>query len=96
MDTPQSSTPEKDGTMTPKSEFPTASIPLSLRLYSRFTSEVDPRWADLILLGCFFVAGIVDSVVYNKYTCFVSMQTGEHQRTSLCTLDIRITTRERR
>lgn len=77
METPQS-TPDKDGTMTPDSEFPKPSLPLSSRLQSRFTSEVDPKWADAILLGCFLVAGIVDSVVYNKYTCFVSMQTGEH------------------
>jgi hypothetical protein len=80
METPQS-TPEKDGTMTPDSEFPKPSLPLSSRLQSRFTSEVDPKWADGILLGCFFVAGVVDSVVYNKYTCFVSMQTGEQHHT---------------
>jgi len=75
MDTPES-TLEKDETMKPESELPTPSMPLSKRLQSRMTSEVDPKWADAILLGCFFVAGIVDSVAYNKYTCFVSMQTG--------------------
>lgn len=68
---------EKDGTMNPDSDLPKPSMPLSLRLRSRLTSEVDPKRADAILLGCFFVAGIVDSVAYNKYTCFVSMQTGE-------------------
>ncbi|KIX09748.1 uncharacterized protein Z518_00829 [Rhinocladiella mackenziei CBS 650.93] len=75
MDTPQS-IPEKDGTMSPDAEFPRPTLPWSTRLVSRFTSDVDPRWADIILIGCFFVAGIVDGVAFNTYTCFVSMQTG--------------------
>ncbi|KAK5049881.1 hypothetical protein LTR84_003999 [Exophiala bonariae] len=76
METPRSFMSENDSTGTPDAEVPKATMSLSSRMYLRFTSEVDPGWADLILLGCFFVAGIVDSVVYNKYTCFVSMQTG--------------------
>lgn len=73
MDTPQS-IPEKDGTAT---EFATATMPWSRRIVSRFTSDIDTSWADTILVGCFFVSGIVDSVVFSTYTCFVSMQTGE-------------------
>ncbi|KAM0544120.1 hypothetical protein ACHAPJ_012002 [Fusarium lateritium] len=42
----------------------------------RFTSEVDVRWGDILLLVCFFVAGLVDSAAFNMYGCFVSMQTG--------------------
>ncbi|KAF5020974.1 hypothetical protein F66182_6986 [Fusarium sp. NRRL 66182] len=42
----------------------------------RFTAEVDVRWADILLLICFFVAGLVDSAAFNLYGCFVSMQTG--------------------
>lgn len=77
METLQSTLKEERTSTPPNSEFPQASKSLSSRLHSRFTSEVDPKWADLVLLGCFFVAGMVDSVVFNKYTCFVSMQTGE-------------------
>lgn len=76
METP-SSLSDKAGTMTPNSELPTSSLPWSLRLRSRFTSDIDTAWADTILVGCFFVAGIVDSVAFNTYNCFVSMQTGE-------------------
>ncbi|KAH7244435.1 uncharacterized protein BKA55DRAFT_85040 [Fusarium redolens] len=43
---------------------------------SRFTTEIDPRWGDILLLICFFVAGLVDSAAFNMYGCFVSMQTG--------------------
>ncbi|KAI1029908.1 hypothetical protein LB503_008387 [Fusarium chuoi] len=43
---------------------------------SRFTTEVDTRWGDILLLICFFVAGLVDSAAFNMYGCFVSMQTG--------------------
>ncbi|EEU39643.1 uncharacterized protein NECHADRAFT_62289 [Fusarium vanettenii 77-13-4] len=42
----------------------------------RFTAEVDVRWGDILLLVCFFVAGLVDSAAFNLYGCFVSMQTG--------------------
>lgn len=38
------------------------------------TSEVSTAWADLILLVCFFISGLVDSGAYNAYECFVSMQ----------------------
>ncbi|KAL2682426.1 hypothetical protein Neosp_006877 [[Neocosmospora] mangrovei] len=42
----------------------------------RFAAEVDVRWGDILLLVCFFVAGLVDSAAFNLYGCFVSMQTG--------------------
>lgn len=44
---------------------------------SRFAAEVDTRWGDILLLVCFFVAGLVDSAAFNMYGCFVSMQTGQ-------------------
>jgi hypothetical protein len=44
---------------------------------SRFTTEIDTRWGDILLLICFFVAGLVDSAAFNMYGCFVSMQTGQ-------------------
>ncbi|KAL2423926.1 hypothetical protein ABEF95_010001 [Exophiala dermatitidis] len=72
MQTPQSN-PEKDGAT---SEFLASDMFWSKRIYSRFTADIDARWADTILLGCFFVSGIVDSVAFSTYTCFVSMQTG--------------------
>ncbi|KAF4442644.1 hypothetical protein F53441_11685 [Fusarium austroafricanum] len=43
---------------------------------NRFTTEIDTKWGDLLLLICFFVAGLVDSAAFNMYGCFVSMQTG--------------------
>ena len=41
------------------------------------SQDVDESWADLILLVLGFVAGIVDSAVFNVWSCFVSMQTGK-------------------
>ncbi|CAF3451887.1 hypothetical protein SNK03_002785 [Fusarium graminearum] len=52
----------------PKGGFPTP--------VRRFTSDIDTRWGDLLLLVCFFIAGLVDSAAFNMYGCFVSMQTG--------------------
>ncbi|KAJ4003590.1 hypothetical protein NW752_011014 [Fusarium irregulare] len=43
---------------------------------SRFTADIKTKWSDLLLLLCFFVAGLVDSAAFNMYGCFVSMQTG--------------------
>ncbi|EXJ93388.1 hypothetical protein A1O1_01780 [Capronia coronata CBS 617.96] len=74
METPQSIR-EKDGTVT-DTDFPTTTMSWSQRARLRFTADIDTRWADTILVGCFFVSGIVDSVVFSTYNCFVSMQTG--------------------
>lgn len=43
----------------------------------RLGAEVDAEWADSILLGCFFCSGLIDSMAFNMYACFVSMQTGQ-------------------
>ena len=43
----------------------------------RLDAQIDAKWADLILLGCFFCSGLVDSMAFNMYACFVSMQTGQ-------------------
>ncbi|KAJ4316150.1 hypothetical protein N0V84_008006 [Fusarium piperis] len=53
-----------------KESTPTSSIS------RRLTTEIDVRWGDILLLVCFFVAGLVDSAAFNLYGCFVSMQTG--------------------
>ncbi|KAM0347397.1 hypothetical protein ACHAPU_004918 [Fusarium lateritium] len=50
---------------------------------SRFSAEVDTRWGDILLLVCFFVAGLVDSAAFNMYGCFVSMQTGQYHSSQL-------------
>ncbi|KAL4725685.1 hypothetical protein ACLX1H_007836 [Fusarium chlamydosporum] len=42
----------------------------------RFAADIDTKWGDILLLVCFFVAGLVDSAAFNMYGCFVSMQTG--------------------
>ena len=41
----------------------------------RLDAEIDAKWADLILLGCFYCSGLIDSMAFNMYACFVSMQT---------------------
>ncbi|KAF4991904.1 hypothetical protein FDECE_13870 [Fusarium decemcellulare] len=52
------------------------SLPSGSSISRRFAADVDVRWGDLLLLVCFFVAGLVDSAAFNMYGCFVSMQTG--------------------
>ncbi|KAH6682738.1 hypothetical protein B0J14DRAFT_673149, partial [Halenospora varia] len=38
--------------------------------------DIDTSWTDLILISCFLVSGIADSVAFNVWACFASMQTG--------------------
>lgn len=35
--------------------------------------DVDTTNADLVLIVCFFLAGLIDSGAYNAYTCFTHM-----------------------
>lgn len=44
--------------------------------------ELSDSWTDAILLVCCFVTGLLDAAVFNEWSCFVSMQTGELQETS--------------
>ncbi|KAH6648630.1 hypothetical protein BKA67DRAFT_661591 [Truncatella angustata] len=43
---------------------------------SYLTATVNRDWADLILLLCYFVTGLLDSASINTWGSFVSMQTG--------------------
>ena len=47
------------------------------QIQQRLDAQIDTKWADLILLGCFFCSGLIDSMAFNMYACFVSMQTGQ-------------------
>lgn len=38
--------------------------------------DVHEDWADIILVVLSFISGMVDSAVFNTWSCFVSMQTG--------------------
>lgn len=40
------------------------------------SQEVTPRWADTVLIVMCFATGLLDSAVFNVWSCFVSMQTG--------------------
>jgi hypothetical protein len=46
------------------------------RLKARMLSDIEPQKSHLVLIGLFFVTGLVDSAAYNIWSCFVSMQTG--------------------
>jgi Protein of unknown function (DUF1275) len=49
--------------------------------FSRWKSfldeEVTKSWGDAVLLLSCYVTGLLDSAVFNVWSCFVSMQTGE-------------------
>jgi hypothetical protein len=46
-------------------------------LRDHFDAELTESWADLILIVSSFITGLLDSAVFNVWSCFVSMQTGE-------------------
>lgn len=43
--------------------------------------DVHEDWADVILIILSFISGMVDSAVFNTWSCFVSMQTGMFSNT---------------
>lgn len=47
-------------------------------LRNHFDAEVTESWGDLILIAGSFITGLLDSAVFNVWSCFVSMQTGEN------------------
>ena len=48
----------------------------SIRWKKHFAQDVEKSWADLVLILACFTAGLIDSAVFNVWSCFVSMQTG--------------------
>lgn len=46
------------------------------KLSDHLTAKLDKDWADLILLLCYVITGLLDSTAVFIYGCFVSMQTG--------------------
>ena len=49
---------------------------LVTRLGAHLREEVSTSHADILMLICCLVSGLVDSTIYNAYGTFVSMQTG--------------------
>lgn len=47
------------------------------------TQELSTSWADVVLLLCYIVTGLLDSASTQAWNAFVSMQTGNP---SLCTM----------
>lgn len=44
---------------------------------ARMKDEVSHTWADVVLLLCYIVTGLLDSTAIQVWGAFVSMQTGE-------------------
>jgi hypothetical protein len=48
------------------------------RLKQYFFLDLERAYMSGALMVCFFISGLVDSVAFNSWNCFVNMQTGEH------------------
>ena len=46
------------------------------RLHKHFTADISKSWADIALLGCYIITGLLDSSSVFIWGSFVSMQTG--------------------
>jgi hypothetical protein len=40
--------------------------------------ELDVSWMGVHIIVSFFTSGLIDSVAFNSWNCFVSMQTGAY------------------
>jgi hypothetical protein len=50
------------------------------RLHKHFTADISKSWADIALLGCYIITGLLDSSSVFIWGSFVSMQTGKIHR----------------
>jgi hypothetical protein len=55
---------------------PKAPQPLASRWKDHLTAHVSRDWADLILILCYLITGLLDSASISVWGSFVSMQTG--------------------
>lgn len=46
------------------------------RLHKHFAADISKSWADIALLGCYIITGLLDSSSVFIWGSFVSMQTG--------------------
>ncbi|KAL8686018.1 MAG: hypothetical protein Q9218_007401 [Villophora microphyllina] len=62
----------EDNTVSEKGPTP----PTARRIRAHFNASITTNHADILMLSCCFISGLVDSTIYNAYGTFVSMQTG--------------------
>ena len=54
------------------------------RFLAYIEEDITEDWSDMVLLlGC-FVTGLLDAAVFNVWSCFVSMQTGQYLPLNVC------------
>jgi hypothetical protein len=53
---------------------------VATRLHKHFTADISKSWADIALLGCYIITGLLDSSSVFIWGSFVSMQTGKTRR----------------
>lgn len=68
---------EKDGTQLEQTASSGRDANAIGRLRAHLNNDVSTAHADVLMLTCCFISGLVDSTIYNAYGTFVSMQTGK-------------------
>lgn len=68
--------PNPSGYGIPRLPSKTTDVSMSAKLKEHVNADIDTRWADLVLIVCFFISGSIDAGAYNAYECFSSMQVG--------------------
>jgi len=53
------------------------------RLHKHFTADISKSWADIALLGCYIITGLLDSSSVFIWGSFVSMQTGTIRKATM-------------
>lgn len=66
--------PNPSGYGTPNIAWKKQEVPVTTRIRKYLTADIDKRFADLVLIVCFCIAGLIDAGAYNAYECFTSMQ----------------------
>ncbi|EXJ86660.1 hypothetical protein A1O3_03613 [Capronia epimyces CBS 606.96] len=45
-------------------------------VHNYLSQELDGSYMSVVIILCFFISGLIDSVAFNSWNCFVDMQTG--------------------
>ncbi|KAL8669330.1 MAG: hypothetical protein Q9168_006076 [Polycauliona sp. 1 TL-2023] len=76
LEAPPSQGPSAGGTPLGKPDSSQPPRTFFHRSQTYYSAEVSTEHADVLLLWCCFISGLVDSTIYNAFGTFVSMQTG--------------------
>lgn len=90
---PDNDSPAPNGTDAERAALlskPSGGHALASKIQKHFSVNVNKKWGDLALLGCYIITGLLDSASVFIWGSFVSMQTGPSLSLATASIDMAI------